>query len=224
MFTGLIQGLGTVLAVERRGDESRLEIEPRRTMENVVLGESIAVNGVCLTVERWTGSRFQAYASGETLSATTLGGLRRGERVNLERALALGDRLGGHMVSGHVDCLARVESVRPAGESRVYRLSFPEAHGAQVVPKGSVALDGVSLTINNCGLDFLEVNIIPATQRETTIQDWNAGRMVNMETDLIGKYVQRMLGAWQPGEDEGAAGKQSASRGLSEEFLRKHGF
>jgi len=222
MFTGLIQGLGAVTALERRGSESRLEIEPRFAMEHVSLGESIAVNGVCLTVERWGRGRFLAYASAETLAATSLGGLRRGELVNLERALALGDRLGGHLVSGHVDCLAVVESVSPAGESRVYRLRFPEAFGPQVVPKGSVALDGVSLTINNCGPDFLEVNIIPATQRETTIQGWSAGRNVNMETDLIGKYVQRMLGAWQ---QAGAGGKADAGgAGLTEEFLRRHGY
>lgn len=221
MFTGLIQGQGVVMALERRGNESRLDIEPRFAMADVALGESIAVNGVCLTVERWTGARFQAYASGETLGATTLGRLRRGEKVNLERALALGDRLGGHLVSGHVDCLATVQQVRPAGESVIYRLSFPEAFGPQVVAKGSVALDGVSLTVNNCGLDFLEVNIIPATQKETTIQSWTAGRDVNMETDLIGKYVQRMLGAWQQGTAPHPAPQPS---GLTEEFLRKHGY
>lgn len=223
MFTGLIQGLGLLASLEKRGNESRLEIEPQYSMDNVVLGESIAVNGVCLTVERWTGKRFLAYASGETLGATTLGGLRRGDLVNLERALALGDRLGGHMVSGHVDCLATVQNVQPAGESKIYRLGFPASFGPQVVAKGSVALDGVSLTINNCGLDYLEVNIIPATQRETTIQNWDAGRSVNMETDLIGKYVQRMLAAWQPdaGPKQGTADNAS---GISEEFLRRHGF
>jgi len=223
MFTGLIQGLGLLAGVEKRGMESRLEIEPQFAMENVVLGESIAVNGVCLTVERWTGKRFLVYASGETLSATTIGGLRRGDLVNLERALALGDRLGGHMVSGHVDCLATVQTVRPAGESKIYRLAFPSAFGPQVVGKGSVALDGVSLTVNNCGQDFLDVNIIPATQRETTIQNWDAGRSVNMETDLIGKYVQRMLAAWQPdaAQHQGRAGD---SGGISEEFLRRHGY
>lgn len=219
MFTGLIQGLGTVLGLERRGNESRLDIEPRFVMRDVTLGESIAVNGACLTVEQWNGKAFQAYASAETLSATSLGNLGRGDAVNLERALALGDRLGGHLVSGHVDCLATVESVTPAGESKVFRLRFPGRFAPQVVAKGSVALDGVSLTINNCTLEYLEVNIIPATQKETTISQWRPGRVVNMETDLIGKYVQRMMAV------PGALTEQTQEpSGISEEFLRKHGF
>ncbi len=222
MFTGLIQGLGEIHSLERRGDEARLELQPRFALERIVLGESIAVNGVCLTVERFAGSRFQVYASAETLGTTSLGQCRRGDLVNLERALALGDRLGGHLVSGHVDCLATVESVTPSGESRIFRLRFPEVFGPQVVAKGSVALDGVSLTINNCGPDFLEVNIIPATQAETTVRFWTPGRRVNMETDLIGKYVQRMLAPWQGAQ--AAPGRESASGGLTEEFLRRHGF
>lgn len=222
MFTGLIQGMGAVLEVQRRGNESRLDIEPRFVMENITLGESIAVNGACLTVESFSGNRFHAYASAETLAATSLGDLRRGDSVNLERALALGDRLGGHMVSGHVDCLASVANISSAGESRVFRLNFPESFAPQVVAKGSVALDGISLTVNNCGQGFLEVNIIPATQRETTIQFWKPGRAVNMETDLIGKYVQRMLAAWSLATHQEKKG--DATSGLTEDFLRKYGF
>ena len=215
MFTGLVQGVGLVDAADRRGDEMRLSLRPRFTLENVVLGESIAINGVCLTVESWDGAAFTAYASGETLRLTNIGALTPGDRVNLERALALGDRLGGHLVAGHVDCLALVESVRPAGQSRIYRLRFPAEHGPFVVPKGSVALDGISLTVNDCGDDFLEVNIIPTTQAETTIKDWRPGRAVNMETDLIGKYVQRMLA---PHAARAGSGR------ITEDFLRQHGF
>ncbi len=222
MFTGLIQGKGRIHALERRGAESRLEVRPLFELRDVALGESIAVDGVCLTVESWNasaGGRFTVYASAETMSLTTLGRLRRGAEVNLERALALGDRLGGHLVSGHVDCLAVVERVIPAGESTIYRLSFPSRFAPQIVAKGSVALDGVSLTVNNCGLDFLEVNIIPATQRETTISAWTPGRQVNLETDILGKYVERMLLARESGQEHAAGGS-----GLSEEMLRRHGF
>lgn len=218
MFTGLVQGVGTVEAVENRGRETRFRIRAA-FLGPVTAGESIAVNGACLTAEAPDTGRFACYASAETLSVTNLGALRGGSKVNLERAMALGDRLGGHLVSGHVDCLAEVKSAAPAGESKIYTLSFPAAFAAQVIPKGSVALDGISLTVNDCGPDFLTVNIIPATQRETTIAAWTPGYRANMETDLIGKYVQRFLVPWE-GKNAGA----KAPGGMSEEFLRRHGF
>lgn len=223
MFTGLIQGMGRVLAVENRGQETRFSLQPLFDLPDIRLGESIAVNGACLTVETFSSSVFQAYASQETLRATSLGDLRTGHTVNLERALALGDRLGGHLVSGHVDCLATVDTVTPAGESRIFRMRFPEEHGPFVVAKGSVALDGISLTVNACGADFLEVNIIPATQAETTIASWKPGRKVNMETDVIGKYVRQMLAPWT-GAAETTDQKQGTDSRLTEEFLRKYGF
>ena len=141
--------------------------------------------------------------------------------MNLERALALGARLGGHLVSGHVDCLAQVTDITPVGASRVYTLSFPAEYGPLVVPKGSVTLDGISLTVNQCGPDHLSVNIIPATQQSTTISAWAPGTQVNMETDLIGKYVQSMLGPWL-GKGDAGDGKPASS--LNMDFLREHGF
>ncbi|PKN07748.1 MAG: riboflavin synthase [Deltaproteobacteria bacterium HGW-Deltaproteobacteria-8] len=221
MFTGLIQGKGRIDAVEARGAETRLKVRALFDLPKIVLGESIAVNGACLTVETFGENWFTVYASAETLKHTSLGALKTGAEVNLERALALGDRLGGHMVSGHVDCLATVAEIKPAGESRVYTLSFPAEYGALVVPKGSVALDGISLTVNDCGPEFLSVNIIPATQRETTISGWTPGTRVNMETDLIGKYVRNMLGPWL--SSMGTAGGSAPSK-LSMEFLRENGF
>lgn len=218
MFTGIIQGTGHIGAVDNRGAETRLTVRPAFALTGYVAGESIAVNGVCLTVETFGAGWFTAYASAETMSVTNLGTLRVSAVVNLERALALGDRLGGHLVSGHVDCLAEVQSITPAGESRIYRLGFPAAHGAQVIPKGSVALDGISLTVNDCGPDYLEVNIIPATQRETTIAGWTPGRRVNMETDVIGKYVCRMLAPWS---GPSASTQPSA---ITMDFLKEHGF
>ncbi|MHC1700402.1 MAG: riboflavin synthase [Humidesulfovibrio sp.] len=222
MFTGLVQGKGRIETVEARGAETRLKIRALFELADIVPGESIAVNGACLTVETFGANWFTVYASAETLKHTSLGGLKTGAAVNLERALALGDRLGGHLVSGHVDCLATVMDIKPAGESRVYTLSFPAEFGQLVVPKGSVALDGISLTVNECGPEFLSVNIIPATQRETTISGWTPGTRVNMETDLIGKYVRNMLGPWLAACGGGGGGKPASK--LSMDFLREHGF
>lgn len=215
VFTGLVNGLGRVTALTSSGGQMRLALATLFDMPAIALGESIAVNGVCLTVETFSRNAFTAYASAETLRATSLGGLKIGATVNLERALALGDRLGGHMVSGHVDCLAEVAGLRPVGESMCYELRFPAAFGLFVVPKGSVALDGISLTVNECGPDQLTVNIIPATQRETTIASWEPGHIVNMECDIIGKYVARMLGPFS---------EKAKASGITTDFLREHGF
>lgn len=219
MFTGLVQGTGTVEGVDARGTETRFRIRPAFRIENLELGESIAVNGACLTVETFDDGWFSAYASAETLSVTGLGLLRPGSICNLERALALGDRLGGHLVSGHVDCLAEVAEVRPAGQSRIYRLQFPESEGRYIIGKGSVALDGISLTVNACGSDWLEVNVIPETQGATTIARWTPGRKVNMETDIIGKYVERMVAPWSGSKD-----KTPPKSKITEDFLRQNGF
>ncbi|MBN2140485.1 MAG: riboflavin synthase [Desulfovibrionaceae bacterium] len=217
MFTGLVQGKGRVEAVDG-GAETRFRIRTLFDAADIRKGESVAVNGVCLTVETFGGQTFTAYASRETLDVTNLDRLKPGSQVNLERALAAGDRLGGHLVSGHVDCLAVVSGVKPAGQSKVFKLTFPKEFSNLVIQKGSVALDGVSLTVNLCGEDWLSVNIIPATQKETTISEWRPGYEANMETDLIGRYVQRMLGPWAERLAEGSG------PGMSREFLAKHGF
>ena len=214
MFTGLVMGMGEVARITPGDGESRFAFRPLFPAPAWVKGESIAINGACLSVETFDKTSFTAYASRETLSRTNLGALSVGGRVNLERALALGDRLGGHMVSGHVDGLAEVESIRKAGASLILRVRFPEEFSDQVIPKGSVALDGVSLTVNDCGPGFLEVNVIPETQSSTTVGSWAAGRRLNFETDMIAKYVQRMLGPWA---------KKPESR-LTLDFLRDNGF
>ena len=221
MFTGLVQGRGRVETVEPRGADTRLKLRALFDLPAIEQGESIAVNGACLTVETFGANWFTVFASAETLAHTSLGSLKTGGSVNLERALALGARLGGHLVSGHVDCLAQVTDITPVGASRVYTLSFPPEYGPLVVPKGSVALDGISLTVNECGPEFLSVNIIPATQQSTTISGWAPGTQVNMETDLIGKYVQSMLGPWL---GKGGADGSAPSSKLSMDFLREHGF
>lgn len=218
MFTGLVLGMGRIEAADNRGAETRFRIKALFDLPDIELGESIAVNGVCLTVETFGDNWFTAYASRETMSVTSLGDLRVGSEANLERAMAMGDRFGGHIVSGHVDCLAKVSEVRPAGESNIYKLSFSASNGKYIIPKGSVALDGISLTVNECGPDWLEVNIIPETQKATTISGWTPGRPVNMETDIIGKYVERMVTPWVASDDK------EEKTGITMEYLAKHGF
>ncbi|MFO8033309.1 MAG: riboflavin synthase [Desulfohalobiaceae bacterium] len=222
MFTGLIQSRGRIESVQRLGRERRLNITPRPAFQDIDLGESISVNGVCLSVESQGQGCFQVYASAETLERSNLGLLQPGSRVNLERALALGSRVGGHLVNAHVDCLAELQKVQPAGQSTIYGFGFPAKWSRYVVQKGSVALDGISLTVNHCAAAYLEVNIVPATQAETTVSDWKPGWRANLEVDIIAKYVENMLAPWSRGQDE--KGQEAGQEGLSLDFLRKHGF
>jgi riboflavin synthase len=189
-------------------------------LRDIAIGESIAVNGVCLTVESGSAGVFTAYASAETLRHTTIGALKPGDRVNLERALAVGDRLGGHMVSGHVDCVAKILFIRQEGDSRCIRLNFPPVFAMEIISKGSVALDGISLTVNDCKDEYLEVNVIPETWRVTTVGGWQTGTCVNLETDIIGKYVRHMLRPYLPRQNFDDTGKS----GIDMNFLRESGF
>ena len=225
MFTGIIQCLGDV--VSRRGAtrEARFSIIPRNAFPDPELGESIAVNGTCLTAEQFNGAAFVAYASGETFSTTTLANLQPGGVVNLERAVSLSTRLGGHLVSGHVDTLCSLSGRREVDSSVELRFTFPAKFARQIIPKGSVAVDGVSLTVNACGGDFFEVNVIPATLAETTLDSWKIGQEINLETDLIGKYVERMLGiSSQTAVDETADTDNKNQTNLTLDFFREHGF
>ncbi|RQD64722.1 MAG: riboflavin synthase [Desulfonatronovibrio sp. MSAO_Bac4] len=219
MFTGLIQTIGKINGLEPKGSETRLRIALVNPFSNLSHGESIAVNGVCLTVEDFGKNWFYAYASSQTMHVTNLKHLKQGDTVNLERALSLGDRLGGHLVSGHVDCQAEITAVEKAGESVIYTLTYPESFSRQVISKGSIALDGISLTVIDCGNGFLKVNIIPATQKETTINSWTTGSLINMETDVIGKYVERMLGPMLESTEENKSGSR-----INSDFLKEHGF
>jgi len=218
MFTGLVMGLGKVAAITPGNGESRFTFRPLFPAPAWFKGESIAVNGACLSVETFEPQSFTAYASQETLRLSSLGSLRRGDRVNLERAMVLGDRLGGHLVSGHVDGIAHITSIRDAGSSKIIRISFPAKFSAQIIPKGSVALDGVSLTISQCGSDFLEVIAIPETQQATTVGFWKTGQALSLETDLLGKYVERMLLVWKDSPWKDTFGESR----LTMDFLRKY--
>lgn len=189
MFTGIIEVLGKILFICELHAQAKFRIQCNFIPMDLQRGASIAINGVCLTVEEFGNDWFEVYASSETMQLTNLQYLHTGDLVNLERALLIGARLGGHFVTGHVDTVATVKTISNAGESKIVKLEFAPQFGDYFVTKGSVALDGISLTVNRCGKDFIEVNIIPETQKVTTISRWNIGYQANMETDLIGKYL-----------------------------------
>jgi len=194
VFTGLIESTGRVTASRPSGGGLRLGIESRRPLETLQLGESIAVDGVCLTVTTFSGDRhFEVDVSAESVERSTLGAKGVGATVNLERALRLGDRLGGHLVSGHVDGRGTLAERSEQGSSVRLRVDLEPSLCALMVPKGSVALDGVSLTINELGEDHLSVNVIPHTGVETTLLSRSAGDRLNVEVDQLAKMVRRML-------------------------------
>jgi riboflavin synthase len=211
MFTGIIEELGTVTALRRSGESARLTISAAKVLEGTALGDSICVNGVCLTVVESADHAFSADVAVETLKVTNLGELQAGSRVNLERALQLSARIGGHLVSGHVDSVGRVRGKREEGNG--WRLFFdaPENVLRYVIRKGSIAIDGISLTVADVDATGFSVAMIPHTAKLTTLGFKTAGDSVNLESDIIGKYVERLLGARTGG-------------GVDLELLRKTGF
>lgn len=215
MFTGLIEATGRLLRLHRSGTSGRLDIATRMVLQNLELGESIAVNGVCLTVTAWSSESFSVDVSPETLDCTTLGFLRPGHRLNLERALRLSDRLGGHLVSGHVDCIATLR--RRYQDHNAVRMEFSAPPDAlrYIVEKGSIAIDGISLTVNRVMAEAFTVAVIPHSLEMTTLKDCREGTLVNLETDMIGRYVERFLS----GRDQ-----KTSPAGVSLDFLSGHGF
>ena len=215
MFTGIIKAKGNLTAIRRQGGDVRLSVAasdlPWRSYE---LGESIAVNGVCLTAVALRDDGFDTDVSNETLAVTALGTLAEGDAVNLEPSLAIGDRLGGHLVSGHVDCVGSV--VACAADARSLRLTveLPAEYARYVARKGSVCIDGVSLTVNEVSGNHFGVNIIPHTAEVTTLGEYTPGRKVNIEVDLLARYLERLLGK----DDNGVTTK------LTKDFLQEHGY
>ena len=216
MFTGIIQAVGKIAAIEQKGGDARLHVDPGGLdMSNVNAGDSIAVSGVCLTAVEHSASGFTADVSGETLARTTLGQLRPGDAVNLEKALTLNTPLGGHLVSGHVDGVGTVISREAEARSVRFRFQAPEALARYIAEKGSICVDGVSLTVNAVNGAQFDVNIVPHTLAQTTLDSFRPGSKVNLEVDLLARYLERlMLG-------EGAAKSGSA---ITREFLTQHGF
>ena len=193
MFTGIIEELGSVRSIEERGDNARIVINARVVTEGTNHGDSIAVNGVCLTALDIHDDSFAADVSRETLIRSTLGNLKPGTPVNLERAVTPATRLGGHMVQGHVDARGQFVSVEDHGESWTVRFAYPPEIARYLVFKGSVAVEGISLTIANLTEDYFEIAIIPKTWEVTNLSHLKPGDGVNLEVDVIGKYVERLL-------------------------------
>src|SRR5258707_5149694 len=195
MFTGIIEELGRVREVEKRGDDARIVVEARTVMEGTNNGDSISVNGVCLTALEVTPDSFAADVSKETLLRSTLGGLRAGSPVNLERAVTPATRLGGHIVQGHVDARGKFLGFESHGESWTFRIAYPKEIARYLVFKGSVAVEGISLTIANLTEEYFEIAVIPKTWEVTNFSQLKPGDEVNLEVDVIAKYVERILTA-----------------------------
>lgn len=220
MFTGIIEGLGTIRELRSAGPGKRLTVEADFFLDQTKTGDSIAVNGACLTAVALDGKRFQVDVSPETLAKTTFGRARIGERVNLERALRLSDRLDGHLVSGHIDGVGTVKDKKTAGNAVVVTIGVPESLLRYMITKGSVAVDGISLTINDCGRNSFTVSIIPHTAKVTSIGFKNIGDYVNIETDMIGKYVERFVLE----KHYHNKAKETGETSIDMQFLAKTGF
>jgi riboflavin synthase len=217
MFTGIITAVGTIATIQPRGGDVRLRIATGKLdLSDVQLGDSIAVSGVCLTAVELPGDGFWADASRETLERTILGEAAPGMKVNLEKALTPTTRLGGHLVSGHVDGVGVVTVWQPDGRSWRLRIQAPDALARYIAEKGSICVDGVSLTVNRVDGAAFELNIIPQTLAETSLADFKIGRRVNLEVDLIARYLERLL--------LGERAAQPGGGGLTEALLREHGF
>ncbi len=216
MFTGIIQAVGEIAALEPQGGDLRLRVRTGKLdLGDVRPGDSIAVSGVCLTAVELPGDGFWADVSGETLAHTVIGDLKAGARVNLEKALLPTTRLGGHLVSGHVDGVGEVVERRSDARSERLRIRTPQGLARYIAAKGSICVDGVSLTVNAVERNVFELNIVPHTLAETTLNEYRPGRRVNLEVDLIARYLERLLLG-----DAAAEGGQ----GVTLDLLRAHGF
>ena len=231
VFTGLVEEVGRVRRLTRRGEGAHLYVSGHRVLEGTRIGDSISVSGACLTVVAIAGDTFAVDCMAETLEHTTVGSLRPGHEVNLERALALGDRLGGHLVLGHVDGVGEVLSSRTRGIAQELRISLPLELRGFVAGKGSIAVDGISLTVTDVTETEFGLGIIPHTLRETTLRAVSPGRRVNLEVDVLARYVHQVLGALV----EDSAGRDGAARpgrnsarpagaGGLESLLREQGY
>lgn len=214
MFTGIVEEIGTVKAVQRSGTSSLIRIEAKKVLSDIHLGDSIAVNGVCLTVTDFDGSTFQADVMNETLSRSSLGSLKTGSPVNLERAMSAKGRFGGHIVSGHIDGTGTVSDIRKDGIAVWYTITASPHIMRYIIEKGSIAIDGISLTVAKVTDSSFSVSIIPHTAEQTILSQKNRGDTVNLENDMIGKYVEKLMKSAEP---EGKSG-------IGMDFLAKNGF
>lgn len=216
MFTGIIEEIGRVCAVHRGGDSSYISIGADKIFSGLHIGDSVAVNGVCLTVTEFGGGVFKADVMNETLSRSSLGSLKSGSYVNLERAMAADGRFGGHIVSGHIDGTGTITEVKKDGIAVWYKISADAEILRYIVEKGSIAIDGISLTVAKLTEETFSVSVIPHTAAQTVLSLKKAGDTVNLENDIIGKYVERLLGRGELARSE--------KSGITMDFLAKHGF
>ncbi|MFT9847476.1 riboflavin synthase [Aneurinibacillus sp. REN35] len=215
MFTGIIEEIGTIRSITRSNQSAVLEITGDKVLRDVRLGDSIAVNGICLTVTEFSAKHFAADVMPETIRKTSLALLVPGAPVNLERALAAGDRFGGHFVSGHVDGVGRIAAKQAYDNAVLYRIEADDTLLRYIIPKGSIAIDGISLTVVEVDDAGFSVSIIPHTLLETVLQYKEKGDQVNLECDMIGKYIERFI-IWRE--------KKQPPSQLTESFLAEHGF
>jgi riboflavin synthase len=218
MFTGIIEGTGRITGKRTVGGGLAFDIEAGFELTEPKEGESIAVSGACLTAYNIHYCSFSADVSPETLARTKLSSIGPGTIVNLERALKLSDRLGGHLVSGHIDCLATVASRKEVGKYTTFSFSLPSEQERYIIEKGSITIDGVSLTVNSCGSGHFSVTIIPHTLKVTTLGALKVGSKVNIEVDIVGKYVEKLL------TSKPAMSVSGDSEGINPRFLAQHGF
>jgi riboflavin synthase len=218
VFTGIVEEVGVLERMAGGSQASTLFIQANKVLEDVKLGDSIAVNGVCLTVTSFEANRFTADVMPETLKKTNLGHLKRGAALNLERAMKLGDRFGGHIVSGHVDGTGTIVAREPHANAVLFRIRTSGELLKYMVPRGSVTVDGISLTIVEVFETGFSVSIIPHTIAHTNLREKRPGDLVNLECDLIGKYVERLL-TWKTDHH-----RQAKPPGMGTDFLREHGF
>ena len=220
MFTGIIEGLGTISGIRSAGQGKRLTIEADFSLDQTKIGDSIAVSGACLTAVKIDGKRFDVDVSPETLQTTTFGQAKVGERLNIERAMRLSDRIDGHLVSGHIDGTGVVKQRESLGNAIIITIDLDESLTRYMIAKGSVAMDGISLTINTCESDCFSVSIIPHTAKWSTIGFKNKGDRVNIETDMIGKYVERFMSGMPGGRKEFSPSRTD----IDHAYLVKTGF
>lgn len=216
MFTGIIEEIGTIKWASNGSNSSRLTIEGNKIFDQIQIGDSVAVNGVCLTVCSLYGKTFEADVMGETISRSSLGSLKAGSQVNLERAMAANGRFGGHIVSGHIDGTGRILRFTPDEIATWVQIAASQDVMKYIVEKGSIAIDGISLTVAKVENDNFQVSLIPHTGSETTLLKKRKGDVVNLENDIIGKYVERLLG-FEPNKNK----KES---NITMDFLSRNGF
>jgi len=220
MFTGIIEGLGTIAGIRSAGQGKRLTIEADFSLDQTKIGDSISVSGACLTAVKLDGKRFEVDVSPETLQISTFGQVRVGERLNIERAMRLSDRIDGHLVSGHIDGTGVVKQRETRSNAEIFTIAVDASLTRQMIIKGSVAMDGISLTINTCEADSFSVSVIPHTAKWTTIGFKNKGAWVNIETDMIGKYIERFMS----GVPSGSKADNSTHAVVDHAYLVKTGF